>query len=225
MAKEPDGHNQLNAFEAALAALRPRGDGLDREQLMFLAGQVSAQPGETHSGGTRLDRWGWPAAFVAMTTVAASLLVTLAVRPPRVVERIVAVPAAASPAAIDRQEQYDRDSPREDRGMAVESRRAAEQPGDWMTFFWASFEDYPSASLAPTDASQYKRLRDLAVSRGLDAWPTPAALATAGSGDFPRSRPACQRELLDELLETSDGHRLELPEASPEATFHPGAKS
>jgi hypothetical protein len=73
----------LTAFEAALAALTPRVEGLDRERLFFLAGQASVPPGGREADGAarpRTARWAWPAAFAAMTTVAASLLVVLCTR-------------------------------------------------------------------------------------------------------------------------------------------------
>jgi hypothetical protein len=109
----------FKAFEAALASLVPRADRLDRDRLMFLAGQQStvgsahyssanesdsplplgeqsrvgqAQRSPTNysekpEGGTALRlshptaAWAWPAAFSAMTTVAAALAILLAIRP------------------------------------------------------------------------------------------------------------------------------------------------
>jgi hypothetical protein len=94
----------FKAFEAALASLVPRADRLDRDRLMFLAGQESgavsgagqAERGPTNvrgipDGGTALrlshptsttrTRWAWPAAFAGMTTVAAVLGILLAIRP------------------------------------------------------------------------------------------------------------------------------------------------
>lgn len=78
----------LERFAAQVAALTPSAQ-LDRDRLMYLAGQASA-------GASR--RWVWPAAFVGMTAVAASLLIMLALGPqPRVVERIVRVPTPVLP--------------------------------------------------------------------------------------------------------------------------------
>jgi hypothetical protein len=96
----------LKAFEAALASLVPRADRLDRDRLMFLAGQQSRTgfqpvketddnsplPTNDHASrgarsvpgegpGARASRWAWPAAFTAMTTVAVVLAVLLAIRP------------------------------------------------------------------------------------------------------------------------------------------------
>ncbi len=94
MSHEENRPEDLKALEAALAALVPRGDRLDRDRLMFLAGQTAAsQPGAALS-----RRWAWPAAFSAMTAVAASLLAVLVVRPgPQIVERILEVPVESPP--------------------------------------------------------------------------------------------------------------------------------
>ena len=82
--------DELKSFEAALAALLPRTDRLDRERLMFLAGQQSVLPsmgtdrrlvgsGAGDEGKKRLGAW--PTAFAAMSAVAATLLVMLVFRP------------------------------------------------------------------------------------------------------------------------------------------------
>jgi hypothetical protein len=85
---------ELKAFEARLAALSPCGDRLDRDRLMFLAGRaaaeaalVSPQPMPRH---TR-EHKAWPAAFAAMTAVAATLLVMLVTRPTPIEQPIVHV--------------------------------------------------------------------------------------------------------------------------------------
>jgi hypothetical protein len=54
---------QLASLETQLARLQPRQDRLDRERIAFLAGQASVRPSRR-----------WPAALVAMTSVAATLL-------------------------------------------------------------------------------------------------------------------------------------------------------
>jgi hypothetical protein len=89
--------HDLSEFEAALGALVPRAERLDRERLMFLAGQASVELQNSQPGTTRQSRarWAWPAACTTMTGIAAALLVALTIRPaPQVVERIVTVPAA-----------------------------------------------------------------------------------------------------------------------------------
>jgi hypothetical protein len=106
---EKDLHD-LSELETALAALVPRADRLNRDRLMFLAGQASmetkiGQPAVgqiTNQPNVRQPHVpsAWPVAFAAMTGIAAALLVALAIRPgpqipgPQIVERIVKVPAA-----------------------------------------------------------------------------------------------------------------------------------
>ena len=98
----------LKPFEAALSSLVPRSDRLDRDLIMFRAGQLSV------AGRGRRAAWArsalWPAALAAMTTAAAVLLVTLLARPePPAVERVRIVEAQvaspqrddAGPAAVD----------------------------------------------------------------------------------------------------------------------------
>jgi len=69
-------------LSAALSALQPRPAALDRDRLMFLAGQSA--------GAARCRRWRW--ATGAMTTAALALAVALGVRPgPEV--RVVYLPA------------------------------------------------------------------------------------------------------------------------------------
>jgi hypothetical protein len=89
---------ELKAFEAALASLRPQTDGLDPRWRSLLAKEatlneklstdetLAAGPflcsrcGGALSGRRDKRRWAWPAAFSAMTAVAAALLVAVVVR-------------------------------------------------------------------------------------------------------------------------------------------------
>jgi hypothetical protein len=72
--------DELKSLEAQLSALRPREDRLARERLIFLAGQASAlelaSPRRTWTAHPT-----WPAAFAAMTALAATLLGLLVTRP------------------------------------------------------------------------------------------------------------------------------------------------
>jgi hypothetical protein len=82
---------ELKAFEAALASLTPSADRLSRDRVMYLAGQaaLSATEGDSpifsakKSGQSPMPktRWAWPAAFSAMTAVAATLAVLLVSQP------------------------------------------------------------------------------------------------------------------------------------------------
>jgi hypothetical protein len=240
----------LKAIREALGSLVPRRDRLDRERLMFLAGQASREPNEEgaadaadghlnatpglfvvsrqialHAGnGRRPHRWGWPAAFAGMSTVAAGLLVALVLRPPRVVERIVEVPVASPSAVLAHEDGHQRDVPLDD-AMTPAPRQPIERPGGWMALVLASFEKKPWASFSPADGASYMQLREMALSQGLSAWPTSQAVAAAGGRASSPQRPSSQREMLDELLEKPEARRPQRPGVTPESTFHPGVKS
>ncbi len=84
---------EMTAIESALRALVPSRSGLDRDRLMFRAGQVSAR-------SRLLTRWAWPSIAATLAIVAAGEGVLLASRPePRVVERLVIVREPATPQA------------------------------------------------------------------------------------------------------------------------------
>jgi len=132
---------ELKAFEAALAALVPRGDRLDRDRLMFLAGQasvggissetatgegvpgVSPVPGKIHGQEARaMRRWAWPAAFSAMTAVAATLLAIVVTWPGRQgIERMPPVAAGGDGGG----------SVQGDPGRSVRGAPRAEPPPSW----------------------------------------------------------------------------------------------
>lgn len=85
---------ELNDLEMALTGLKPTAPGLDRDQLMFRAGQHSA----------RRRAWPWPVATVALALVAGGLGGLLVARP--TIEQIVYVPSETPlpTAAVVRQE-------------------------------------------------------------------------------------------------------------------------
>lgn len=77
----------LQRFEAELASLSPGRLQLDRDRVMFLAGQASVSPMVALPSPYR---WQWPTAFSAMTALAASLMLIIVLRPqPQALERIV----------------------------------------------------------------------------------------------------------------------------------------
>jgi hypothetical protein len=83
----------LDALAGALRGLAPRAGGLDRDALMFRAGRASAP-----------RRWAWPLATAASAAAALALGVLMWARPepaPRVVERVVYLPAESPPRAPD----------------------------------------------------------------------------------------------------------------------------
>ena len=161
--------SDLTAFEAALAALAPRADRLDRERLMFLAGQASR--------GARHARWPWPAAFAAMTAVAAGLLVALVMQSRPQPARTIPVPPDSVAAKGNRHPATPpvRDEPIES-GPEDQRPSTAPWPSDAMV-------------LSPAD----RRLERILVAESPGAAP---------GSDMPGAArgPASYRELLESLL-------------------------
>jgi hypothetical protein len=190
---------ELKAMEAELSALRPRDDRLDRERLVFLAGQAST------ADRPAMGRWAWPAAFAAMTAVAAGLLVALVLRPePEVVERlrIVRVPAEARDEVSSPTE--DADSPPTPRRGAFEARPAARN--------WASRR----AGSPPRpdwerfgSRAEYLETLDRMLARGVDPWRQP--LTVSDRGDRGSDAPVPYRRALEKMLD--DRARGEQPGA------------
>jgi hypothetical protein len=93
-------HNrELENLASALASLAPSAGRLDRDQVLFRAGQASA----------RRRRWPWPVASAALAALALGLgVVAVRNREPRAVERIVYVPSPlpVSPSPISRNEPF-----------------------------------------------------------------------------------------------------------------------
>jgi hypothetical protein len=88
---------ELRSLEARLASLSPRPDRLDRDRLMFLAGQASlaeVNVSRTTILGVKLASRAWPTAFAAMSAVAATLLGILIARPENSVRQ--PLPSSAS---------------------------------------------------------------------------------------------------------------------------------
>ena len=190
-------------FEQALSSLVPRAARLDRDRLMFLAGQAALLPlplgegrgvglgkgqehGEKSCGSAALTltlsqrergperRWGWPAAFSAMTAVAATLLVMVVNRPaPRVIERIVRVPIDAPPVVAA--------APLAEREKSeIESERPL-----------------PPARSPASFGETYLHARNQVLAFGLDSWMQTKPALAAASDDAPTS----YRELRDSLLQ------------------------
>jgi hypothetical protein len=83
----------LNAFTRGLAGLAPDAGGLDRDRLLFRAGAALA--------ARRLRLWQAVAGVLAVLSV--GLCAALLLRPPRVIEQVVYVPAPAPAVALPAQ--------------------------------------------------------------------------------------------------------------------------
>jgi hypothetical protein len=182
----------LKAFEAALAALRPRADGLDPRCRFLLAqeatlnqnlpasdalaaGQfICSRCGAASSGRGAGRRWAWPAAFSAMTTVAAVLLLALVVR---VVSPVAAPGIRESVAASE--------AP-----FVAEPTNASSSP--------AMRNSSRRASSSTSDETAYLDLRDQVLRFGVESWRSPASAAAATKSS---TEPVLSyREELDRLL-------------------------
>jgi hypothetical protein len=214
MSGEEERREELEAFEAALASLRPKGDRLDPRWRGFLAKQASLtaaiasgqapelleamSQGHAAADGAPLcpfcgrsgptpkgvRRWGWPAAFAAMTTVAATLLVMLASRPGR---QVAGGPGeAARPAAS--QEKTETVAKPSHEATPTRSEPAARTPA----------ASHPPKLSRRAPAAPYPQLRDKVMEQGFDAWETPPA---GSEEDWQMAHaPLSSRELLDRLL-------------------------
>jgi hypothetical protein len=186
----------LKDMREALASLAPRTERLHRERLMFLAGQASVSVPGAHSARTRVGRrWGWPAAFSAMSALAASLLVMLSVRPePQVVVRVVerVVPVSVAPAAAESAPGAAQEQGKAPGDEASPGRERV--PRDWLA--WGALVVRPDrGSLGPS----YPRLREQLLAHGVESWEYPAAPAAAPTGTS--DSPLPYRDQLDRILQ------------------------
>lgn len=173
---------ELKSLEAALAALVPRTELLDSQRLMFEAGRRSA---------IRAART-WRIFAAAMTTLAAMLLVMLVLDPgPRVVERIVYVPAPSeatgpqSPPAAEK-----RVTPADHKAIAAISPSNQQQ-----------FEDRKTQASDPRqDAAEmpYGQLRARILRDGIEVWRSPSLTmnTAAPASTAPRSYGELRKETL-----------------------------
>jgi hypothetical protein len=162
---------ELKAFEAELASLRPRSDGLDPRWRFLLAQEatlnqnlpvshalaagrfVCSRCGGALSGGRGKSHWAWPAAFSAMTAVAAVLLVTIAVR---VDPRIAA--------------------PGDGKGVSTADASLAERPGDLHSSLVVRNLPRPQR-FSGSGETAYLSLRDQVLRFGVESWKSPASAA------------------------------------------------
>jgi hypothetical protein len=188
----------LKAFEAALAALHPRSEVLDRRWRFLLAQEAAFNQTLPESelvtasrslcarcGGNLLReprsrrRWAWPTAFSAMTAVAATLLMMMLVRP----ESQIAVP---------RNERVSTAPP----APAVEDR--AERVA-WL----ATRNGFLRRPISDDSETSYLNLRDQIMLFGVDSWQQPTAAVVKSKAAEPSGN---YREQLNRLLRQEGLH-------------------
>jgi hypothetical protein len=159
MSDEHETSPELNAIEQALASFAPAAPRLDRDRLMFLAGQVGAH----EVGGRRSEvgraAWFWPASSATLAATSLALAIALFARPapqPQLIVRDATAPPAVAP----------------EPSVAVDERVAT-----------APLRMATLAMNSPVKSGEsYLKTRDVAFRMGLDALGRPTA---GGSGVSP----------------------------------------
>jgi len=249
-AAEEDLPPELKAIEAELASLTPRTDRLDRERLIFLAGQQSAcrntkgtvpfslrenrdsplrenrdSPLRENRDSPRV-RWGWPAAFAAMTAAAASLLVALLLQgKPRIEVRIVKVPVepAGNGEVVPGPNVPTAPAVGPRVALLLENPKLLPEPVAGSGLFalvgldWAQLYDRDRLS---SDTS-YPGLRDRVLREGVDSWPTPFPVADVK----PTSAPVPYRKLLNRVLGSPESDEPVPDRPLIQTLLYPGANS
>ncbi len=177
--QRPEGRlpDELEELQRALKSLEPLPGRLDRGRLMYLAGQASAgvSPSVTSAtGASQKWNWAWPASTAAMTLVAATLAVALAVRPqPQIVRETVYVKQPAVP------------------------QTAADEPGSRRTFVLDTVPRRSASADKPggVPAASYlsMSMRRTVLEQGVDALPE---VVLSGIGP-----PSTSRQMLESLLD------------------------
>ena len=211
----------LEAVEAELASLRPRDDRLDRERLIFLAGQASVG-GRSAARRLVAARWAWPGACAGMTAVAATLLVALLLRPePPVVERIriVEVPVESRDSALER--------PARDVGPDADSPATPRRPDFQPRPAWRTLASGHADSPSRADwnrfgsRAEYLEMFERMLARGVDPWRQP--LGVSSRGEEQADTPVPYRQWLKTMLD--DQARAEPPGDRPSNPSRSGANS
>lgn len=199
-------NEQLTALEAVLASFEPTPLEADRDRVMFLAGRASATA-EMRPGGVT-TRWAWPAAFGAMTAVAATLLMMVVSRPQaEVVNR-----------AQGTRVQQKQEGPEKSRAPVRPP--AIEQPLRAPQAVWRGLADEDAERLH-LDTPYFREL-DRILALGPDLWDPAVPSAAGGQRTAP---PMPYHQLLDNLLDdpaTGGPPSLRFPWKS---LLEPGVKS
>lgn len=214
---------ELKAIEAELASLVPRTDELDRERLIFMAGQASAQKA-TMLPGAFLGRMAWPAATATMTAVAASLLVILVMQSEpetktRVVYRYIERPKTVEPGSTQQVESED---------LLPEILPVEPDPADDSTLSWAlAWIDFPDRQRVRLEARYFRQLDRMLEDRfNPPADVFPESTLRQPSRDTNRAdAPVTYRWLLDSLIETPGSNARQPDSSATEAPRSSGVNS
>jgi hypothetical protein len=172
----PSPDPELNAIEAALGSLVPARSRIDRDLVMFRAGQASVRPSRTG-----LRAWNAIAASLALIAFGEGVLLAHR-RPPQIVERVVVVRepvTAPAPAPVP--------------VVPAVEQRVAEVP-----------EPLPSERSLSLGQTAYERLTAQVMRYGLDGLPASPTVASPDSGPWPAASGQMLQEELRKLLDPGD---------------------
>lgn len=168
---------EINEIEQALASLKPKQSGIDRDRLLYLSGQASvAHPASVSSRSPRI----WKLTTMLSTTAAVVLGFLLAVR--------------AEPEVVREIQYVEIDRPQNDLHPLLTDTVPRENPQDFASDHSWNNEFYSEPN--------YLQLRTVALERGVDAF---ASLGPDRSESFQNSSPnrptMSYRSGLQDLLE------------------------
>jgi len=175
-------NEELPAFEAALASISPARSAIDRDRLMYLAGQAA---GAKSPQRRFVATWLWPCATIASVLLAVTLAGIILGRGPQIVERIVYVPAETP--ATEQPEQGPVPASSEKPQLA---RDDAVAPGTAT----------PPKKIDRTPKrkkkirNDYLQLRRMVLAQGVDALPKLKQKSTSGA-KIPKWTPGARAEL------------------------------
>ncbi len=172
---------ELNAVESALGSLTPAPVRLDRDRVMFRAGQVRATVRTTAT-----QRWAWPAIAASLAAVALGEGIMLNNRPDptsRVVERLVVVrePAPESPPTPEPPPETPTTAP-----VVILSQRPEPEHATWS--LWPSSSRYDVA------------LRRQVLRFGVEGLPEPPPLVMQSTDERPASSGRMLQNEIESLL-------------------------
>jgi hypothetical protein len=180
---------ELDDFERSLAALTPSAGGVDRDQLMFLAGRASATTAAASSG--RL-RWFWPSAAAASTLAAAVLAILWVVE-------IHRQPPLGPPPVAERRHPEDRQTAAQNAEQRVGAPDARQPSRDL-----SGSQAVARLAAALLEQPSYLRLQQMALAFGVEALPLPVSPGSP-DGDRAMSYWEESRRLLEDETPSEQG--------------------